>query len=222
MRIGIPQQSAYNWTMIESSPPPSATSDELTTDGGRNEFGENLRKLRKDKKMTLADLATASGIAASTLSRAERGLLGLTYDRLSQLADGLGVDMAELFGTGGASFQKNSLSVARLGEFELQTTPNYTYEMLFSDVWGKAMTPMAGVVKAHSRLAFDDFIRHPGQEFVFVQSGQLTIYTEANEPVTLEAGESAYLDSSMGHVYTSAGDEDARILVVCLGRGDSA
>ena len=180
----------------------------------RLEFGRRLRDMRSDRNLTLAEMSELTGLAISTLSKVERGLMALTYDRLSSLAAGLGMELAALFGREGDSFQKNSLAVARIGEFQPQETEEYSYEILFPEVWQKAMTPMTGVVKAHSKMSFDDYVRHPGQEFVLVISGQLTISTERHAPVTLSAGESAYLDSGMGHIYTSAGDEDARILVV--------
>ncbi|MFZ1680576.1 MAG: XRE family transcriptional regulator [Rhizobiaceae bacterium] len=185
-------------------------------DSQREEFGRRLRELRKARGLTLAEVAEITGLAVSTVSKVERGLMALTYDRLMQLSAGMNMDMPALFGRGGASFQKDSMAVARLGDFQLQETPTYSYEILFPDMWHKAMTPMAGTVKAHSRMEFPDLIRHPGQEFVFVLSGQLTIFTDKHEPVHLGPGESVYLDSGMGHVYTSAGEEDARILVVCL------
>jgi transcriptional regulator with XRE-family HTH domain len=182
----------------------------------REDFGRRLRELRKARGLTLTDVAEITGLAVSTVSKVERGLMALTYDRLMQLASGLNMDMPALFGREGTNFRKDSLAVAKLGEFQLQETPTYSYEILFPDMWQKAMTPMTGTVKAHSRMEFADLIRHPGQEFVFVLSGRLTIYTDKHDPVQLGPGESAYLDSGMGHVYTSAGEEDARILVVCL------
>lgn len=182
------------------------------------EFGRRLRAIRKSKGMTLAQVAEAAGLAISTISRAERGLLALTYDKLIKVSEGLEVELSVLFGKSGESFKSNSLSVARLGEVQVQETATYRYEMLFADLWQKGMTPMTGVVKAHSRAEFDQLIEHPGEEFVFVLSGQLTVHTEAYEPVELKPGESIYLDSGMGHIYTSAGDEDCRIIVVCLTR----
>lgn len=184
----------------------------------REDFGRRLRETRKARGLTLTDVAQKTGLAVSTVSKVERGLMALTYDRLLQLASGLEMDLPALFGGEGASFQKDSLAVAKLGEFQPQETPTYSYEILFPEVWHKAMTPMTGTVKARSRMEFSDLIRHGGQEFVFVLSGRLTVHTEKHPPVSLGPGESAYLDSGMGHVYTSAGDEDARILVVCLPR----
>lgn len=179
-------------------------------------LGRRLREIRKDKGLTLAEVAERSDLAISTISRAERGLLALTYDKLMKVAAGLDVDFSALFGQSGEQFDRTSLAVARVGDFQVQETDNYHYEILFADVWNKGMTPMTGMVKAHSRADFDQFIRHPGQEFLYVLSGELTVHTDANPPVTLKPGESVYFDSGMGHVYTSAGDEDCRILVVCM------
>ncbi len=181
-------------------------------------FGQHLRKLRQERGLTLTECSQLTGLAISTLSKAERGLLALTYDRLSQIATGLQIDLNALFRPEGETFLPGSVAVARRGEFQLQETPNYSYEILFSDMWGKAMTPMTGLVRARSRMDFKELIRHEGQEFVFVIAGQLTLHCEGRDPFTLSAGESAYFDSGMGHVYTSAGEDDARILVVCFGQ----
>jgi mannose-6-phosphate isomerase-like protein (cupin superfamily) len=148
---------------------------------------------------------------------AERGLMALTYDRLTQVAVGLGVDMSALLGAHGKTFRPGSIAVARRGEFQLQETPTYSYEILFPELWRKAMTPMTGFVKARSRMEFSRFVRHAGQEFLHILSGQVTVHFEGRDAVTLSAGESMYFDSSMGHVYTSTSEQDARVLVVCLG-----
>lgn len=193
---------------------PTSTLEPAETQ--REEFGRRLRHLRQSRKLTLTEVAELTGLAVSTISKVERGLMALTYDRLMQLAAGLEMELPALFGREGESFQRESLAVARLGDFQLQETGTYSYEILFPEVWHKAMTPMTGTVRAHSRSEFDTLIRHPGQEFVFVLSGELTIHTEKHPSVTIGAGESVYLDSGMGHIYTSTGKEDARILVVCL------
>jgi transcriptional regulator with XRE-family HTH domain len=209
--------SASTHAAPQSVPGPAAT-DIPPAEQQRMAFGRHLRKLRQERGLTLTECSSLTGLAISTLSKAERGLMALTYDRLSQIASGLQIDMNALFGREGERFKPDSVAVARRGEFQLQETPNYSYEILFSEIWGKAMTPMTGLVRARSRMDFKNLIRHDGQEFVFVLTGQLTLHCEGRAPITLAAGESAYFDSGMGHVYTSAGDDDARILVVCFGQ----
>ncbi|MGE4328180.1 MAG: helix-turn-helix domain-containing protein [Pseudodonghicola sp.] len=181
----------------------------------RADFGRRLRQLRADRGWTLAEVADRSGLAISTISKAERGVISLTYDRLALLAKGLEIDLAAFFNADGQSFEPGSFAVARKGDFKRQETQNYVYEMLFPDMWNKAMTPMMGSLKAREFLDFEDFVRHPGQEFLVVLDGTVTVFVEGRPPVSLQAGDSIYFDSSMGHLYASAGDQDARILVVC-------
>lgn len=199
--------------MHEETANPSQT---VPDHGPHLELGARLRELRKAKGLTLAEVAEKSKLAISTISRAERGLLALTYDKLIKVADGLDVDFSALFRQSGKNVGASELSVARVGDVEVQETDTYRYEILFPDIWNKGMTPMTGLVKARTTAEFPDFIRHPGQEFVFVLSGSLVVHSENNPPIILSPGESVYFDSSMGHVYTKAGDEDCRILVVCL------
>ena len=182
----------------------------------RQDFGRRLRRIRRDNGWTLAEVANRSGLAISTISKAERGIIALTYDRLALLARGLDVDLAALFAPKGEDFTPGSFAVARKGEFERQETRNYIYEMLFPDLWHKAMSPMMGSLKARELVDFEDFVRHPGQEFLVVMKGKVTVFVEGRDPVPLEEGDSIYFDSAVGHLYASDGDEDARILVVCV------
>ncbi len=43
------------------------------TDSQRVAFGKRIRKLRRDRGWTLAQVADRSGLALSTISKAERG-----------------------------------------------------------------------------------------------------------------------------------------------------
>ena len=143
-------------------------SENGKTDSQRIAFGHQIRRLRREKGWTLAQVAERSGLAVSTISKAERGVIALTYDRLSQLAHGLETDMAAFFAAGGSRFEPGGFAVARKGEFSRQETRNYVYEMLFPEVWDKAMTPMMGTLKAHDIKDFEEFVRHSGQEFLLV------------------------------------------------------
>lgn len=171
--------------------------------------------MRHDRKMTLQDVAERSGLAVSTVSKVERGQMALTYDRFSELAAGLGVDIAELFSEQGERFKAGEVAIARAGDYPLHETDAYLYEMLFPKTWGKAMTPMVGNLRPFERMNLDRFISHPGEEFVFVLAGSVTVYLQDKVPFVLETGDSMYFDSTRGHIYASSGTEAARILVVC-------
>ncbi|RVU37777.1 XRE family transcriptional regulator [Hwanghaeella grinnelliae] len=185
----------------------------------RIRMGERLREIRTQLGLTLADVAARSGLAVSTVSKVERGLMALTYDRFNQLADGLEIDIAALFSEHGDPFQSGGIAVARKGEFLLHETENYTYEMLFPELWNKTMTPMFGTLRPYEQMHFERFVDHPGEEFLYVLEGSVMVYLDGKAPVQLQAGESLYFDSRRGHLYASAGPENARILVVCSDAG---
>lgn len=201
--------------MDTQAPPPALSSSDR-----RARMGERLRQLRRDRGMTLQEVAERSGLAVSTVSKVERGLMALTYDRFSELAAGLGADIAELFADG-ARFKAGEVAVARAGQHRLHETDTYLYEMLFPDIWGKSMTPMIGNLRPFEKMNFDRFISHSGEEFLFVLSGRVTVYLQDKVPFVLEAGDSIYLDSARGHLYASSGEEAARILVVCTNGADA-
>jgi len=187
----------------------------------RIRMGERLREVRTQLGLTLADVAARSGLAVSTVSKVERGLMALTYDRFNQLADGLEIDIAALFSDHGDPFKSGGMAVARRGEFLLHETENYTYEMLFPDLWNKTMTPMFGTLRPYEQMHFERFVEHPGEEFLYVLEGCVMVYLDGKAPVQLQAGESLYFDSRRGHLYASAGPENARILVVCSNAGQT-
>jgi transcriptional regulator with XRE-family HTH domain len=194
---------------------PVSGSPHGTAEQDRTDFGRRLRELRRARGWTLMQLAERSGVAISTISKAERGIMALTYDRMLQLARGIGVDMAEFFAADGQAIAPGSFAVAPAGTFRRQETGNYVYEMLFSELRDKAMTPMLGTLRADTPLPFEDFVRHPGQEFLLVLDGTVTVHAEGHAPVTLNTGDSVYFDSARGHLYAASGPRDARILVVC-------
>ena len=59
---------------------------------------------------------------------------------------------------------------------------------------------------------FDGWVRHDGEEFLYVLTGVVQLFTEFYEPVEMRRGDSAYYDGSMGHNVISVSDEDATIL----------
>jgi transcriptional regulator with XRE-family HTH domain len=65
-------------------------------------LGRKIAELRGDRSQR--DLARASGLDVSTVSRIERGVLDPTFTTLAALARGLGIDAARLLGVyGGVS-----------------------------------------------------------------------------------------------------------------------
>jgi len=185
----------------------------------RSRLGAALRALRKQKDWTLAEVSQRTGFSVPTLSKVENDRLSLSYDKLIRLSEGLGVDIAQLFTPVDSAASPSSItgrrSVNREGDGELVATQNYDYRYLSTDVTRKKFIPILTELHAHSLEEFGDLVRHSGEEFVFVLEGQVEIHTELYAPLVLSAGESAYLDSAMGHAYVVKGAGPCRLIAVC-------
>src|ERR1700712_3285108 len=65
-------------------------------------FGKRLRGARKQFGWTLAQVAEKSGVSITTISRAERGQLALSYEKFSALGRVLRMDIGAMFADAGA------------------------------------------------------------------------------------------------------------------------
>jgi mannose-6-phosphate isomerase-like protein (cupin superfamily) len=86
--------------------------------------------------------------------------------------------------------------------------------MLAAELTQKKMLPYRARVRARDMEDFEGWVRHDGEEFLFVLTGIIRFYTEFYEPVDMRRGDSAYYDASMGHNVISISDDDAEILWV--------
>ncbi|BCF99594.1 XRE family transcriptional regulator [Paraburkholderia sp. PGU19] len=185
--------------------------------------GARLRDARKARGLTLMQLSEQSGIAVSTISKAERGDIALTYDKFAALAHALQLEFDAIFGRmkhtehtkrAGASAIVPTFTAS--GQQMIYDTPNYEYGMLANDLTGKRMVPMRAHVRARKLADFPDYIRHSGEEFVFLLDGTLELRFETGAVFQLKPGDSLYFDSSVGHVYLSTGKKPAEVLVCCV------
>ena len=181
-------------------------------------LGAILHKLRMRENWTLKKMSEKTGIAISTLSKLEHDRLTLTYDKLLSLARRLGLRMSELFAESDEGSVQPVTARRSLGDLSRSVrveTPNYDYYYLCTELRRKRMIPAVTKIRARSTEQFGELVRHSGEEFLYVLSGKVEVQTEFYDPVTLEPGQSLYIDSSMGHAYLAAdGCEEAEVLAV--------
>src|SRR5690606_30877216 len=71
---------------------PPAPNAPAPTDDEALALGRRLRALRKERGLTLAQLAVETGLSAAFISQAERGLCRVSIPSLGTLAEALGVE----------------------------------------------------------------------------------------------------------------------------------
>ena len=182
-------------------------------------LGRTMRALRSRFGWTLKEMSEHSGIPVSTLSKVEHDRLTLTYDKLQQVSQRLKIPMSDLFANPAEPREPRVTgrrSIGRIEDAVRVTTPNYDYFYLSTELRRKRMIPIITRIRAKSLEEFGDLVRHEGEELVYVIKGRIEVHTEFYDPVTIQEGETIYIDSSMGHAYLVAeGCEEALTLGVC-------
>jgi transcriptional regulator with XRE-family HTH domain len=178
------------------------------------DLGARVRELRKARGWTLEQAATQAGLARSTLSKIENGQMSPTYDALKKLAGGLDISVPQLFTPPSAQQVMGRMAVTKQGQGQPHPTTTYEHELLAASLVNKTMLPYHATIRARSFDDFDGWVRHDGEEFLYVLTGIVRLYTEFYEPIDLRRNDSAYYDASMGHNLISLSQEDATVLWV--------
>ena len=191
-------------------------------DAGNPLFGERLKSLRKSKRLTLSALSKLSGVSVSTISKVENGAASPSYDVILKISYGLDVSISELAEQKSSPKAQKSNPrgwqvIGRKGESDHIEVQNYSQGYLCSVLKKKVMVPILVDLKARSLKEFGDLISHQGEEFLFVLKGKVRLHSEHYRSAELNEGDYAYIDSTMGHAYVSASEEDAQILCICTG-----
>jgi len=163
------------------------------------ELGARIQALRRDRGLTMQELAEAAPVSASMLSSVERGQKAPTIVVLARIADGLGVPLSELI-VGGSR-----VVVRRSGQQDVIDEPaGWRREILTPVIpgvnfeWIRTTLPPGVDPGPYPAYA-------PGShEFVLVESGTLQL-TIGPEDLTLHAGDSVYFPADTMHRYANRG-----------------
>jgi len=179
------------------------------------QLGQRVREIRLSQNLTLEEASKRTGLARSTLSKIENEQISPTFTAVSKLVKGLGIDIPQLFSQ---PSEDRSIGgrrdITRKGQGQPHPTPTYEHELLATELSSKRMIPYKTTVRARDFNEYNGWVRHDGEELLYVLSGSLILYTEHYQPVELSEGDSAYYDCGMGHALVSTSEEDAVILWV--------
>ncbi|MFJ9349245.1 helix-turn-helix domain-containing protein [Streptomyces sp. NPDC101237] len=171
----------------------------MTTDDVLAGVGPRLRRLRKEREVTLAALSETTGISVSTLSRLEAGLRKPSLELLLPIAQAHQVPLDELVGA------------PPVGDPRVRAKPMERYGRTF---W--PLTRQPGGLQAFKvvepRRKLDPEPRtHEGYEWLYVLSGRLRLVL-GDHDVVLAAGEAAEFDTRVPHWFGSTGEGPVEFL----------
>lgn len=161
-----------------------------------------LRTVRRQRGLTLEQLADQTGLTKSYLSKVERGRSTPSIAVALKVARALDVDVGRLFSDDAAEDQITVDRAYPAGD---------RYRALATTLLGKSMSPF--VVRPTGTASEDPHPEHAGQEFVFVHTGAVEL-TYGEQVISLATGDSAYFDASVGHQLRAVGGEPAEVVVI--------
>ena len=196
-------------------------------------IGRAIRRRRQELGLSLTETAAQLGVAISTLSKLENGLVPITFQRLDAISRLLKVDMAALLAEAPQDARTASLAdsgASKREKFGVRKSVTraqnavpveggvYTLHFHGTDLLEKHVQPLVAEIHITDIKEYGPYTRHPGEEFNYVLSGEVEFHTDVYAPVRLKVGDSVYFDAEMGHAHTKVGTAKCTMLGVLIPR----
>jgi transcriptional regulator with XRE-family HTH domain len=175
--------------------------------GFESELGYRLRGLRRARRLSLNEVANATGVSPSFISHIENGKSDITIGRLMRLAHFYEVELKELLPT--ESTQQPY--VVRAGRHPAVHSPTEGLDVfLLGPDLGQHMIPCLTVYEEGGKT--DDFFSGEGENFLFVLKGEVTVAFQDGSTIILRRGDSAYYRTERPHTFANTGKGPAKML----------
>jgi transcriptional regulator with XRE-family HTH domain len=184
----------------------------MAVEGRRTEphVGARLRELRVERGLSLAAVAAATGLSASSLSLTENGKSDITFGRLRRLIDYYGVTFPELL----PEPPPADPVVVRVDERRHLASPTEGIEVfLLAHGWRHSMEPTLAIYEPGGELV-DFRVGHRLEVFFVVLEGEIELALEGHEPVLLATGDSVLFEPTGRIAVRNPGVAQASLLAV--------
>jgi DNA-binding transcriptional MerR regulator/mannose-6-phosphate isomerase-like protein (cupin superfamily) len=166
--------------------------------------GQRFRRLRTRRRLSLAQVARATGVSVGFLSALERGQMRSSIATLRRIARFYRTNIPSLF----EAAEENPRLVRPAQRKVLETIPGVRMELL---AWGHtAMEPHLFRVRPGGGSG--ESYAHEGEEFLHVLRGDFEIWLNSGEHYRLRPGDSLYFESSTPHRWKNPGRSETWLL----------
>lgn len=173
-----------------------------------NIIGENLKKIRKLRELTLDELSTNSGVSKSMISEIERGLRNPSISTLWDIANSLKVPL-NYFLKGN---NLDSPIIYKINEKSTIKGENYSFHPLLNFDEDRRFEIYFNEYLPKSRT--DSSIHYNGvEEYALITSGELTLYID-DKKYTAREGEVIHFIGNRHHFYANETDINVKAFVL--------
>lgn len=166
-------------------------------------LGSRVRALRRQRRLTLDELAARSGVSRAMLSKIERGENNPTLVVAVKVALGLSVTTSELIGV---VERREVVKVPRARRMVFKDpATGFERQVLFPTFEGSGMEFVRHVLPP--RVAAGDMPAHRrgSEKYLVVEQGRLRVLI-AGEEQLLDEGDALYFECDVPHRFENAGD----------------
>jgi len=180
----------------------------VKTGGGQKSvsFGQRIKKLRDDHKMSVVDLAEKTGQPPEFIEQVESDSLTPPVSFLLQLSQALQIDPSHFL----TDQEKIQIDGKRQEGFA-KRTQNYSYRTLTPGAADKHLRAFMVTIEPKEYHKMVEY-KHPGEEFIFVYKGELEL-TLGSKVLRLKQGETIHFDSETKHKLRNISEEECELLV---------
>jgi len=169
-------------------------------------LGLRLRALRTNRRLSLAEVADRTGLSTSFLSAVERGQSSISLGNLFKLADAYGTTVPAL----NPAYRRQQRSM-----LHPEDRPRFVAShglVLIEDLITRPGALEAQRIEIQRGGGSEETYAHPGEEFVYIISGELAFWIDEIEQYHLRPGDSLYLLSTRPHRWRNESSSPTTVL----------
>jgi transcriptional regulator with XRE-family HTH domain len=161
-------------------------------------LGLQIRMLRRERELSVADLASAAKISIGMMSKIENGQISPSLSTIQAIAGALNTPFTSLF----SAFEEkrdcsyvakdHGVIIERRG-----TKAGHVYELLGAALGGEVVVEPYLITLESNAAPYTGF-RHAGVEFIYMLTGEV-VYRHADQDFHLKPGDSLLFDSGALH-----------------------
>lgn len=178
-------------------------------------IGNQIRKMRRDLDLSVADLANAAGISTGMISKIENGQISPSLATLQAISAALSVPLSALFATfedrQDCSFVPagQGVTIERRG-----SKVGHVYQLLGHALRGDVTIEPYLITLKEKAAPYTGF-HHAGVEFIYMLDGEVS-YRHGGDLYTLTPGDALLFDSTALHGPEALISDSSRYLSIIV------
>lgn len=171
-------------------------------------IGKKIAEFRKDKNMSIKELADSSGVTSSLLSQIEKGTANPSINSLRSISSALDIPLFNFFMT---SIDAEELVVRadKRKKVAFSDSDKFTYELLSPDLSGAI--EFALMKLAPDSQSSEDSMSHKGEEAALVLEGKVEVHLDG-KIIVLNEGDSIRILPYAKHKWKNPYSQTARVV----------